>query len=118
MQLLFESSEEGPGDGLGLIAGDVRRLTSDTVPHMGWNSLESAADPLLTAAKLQVAYFANSYTCRPRDVAVVTAWTTHEGERLPAVVRCAKTLGVQFHPEKSAQPGLALISAFLREVVV
>jgi glutamine amidotransferase len=117
MQLLFEQSEEGPGSGLGVMTGDVARLTTQTVPHMGWNTLDADAEPLLRSCDLDTAYFANSYACRPADTGVVTAWTTHEGYRLPAVVRRARTLGVQFHPEKSAQPGLALIAGFLREVL-
>lgn len=117
MQLLFDSSAEGPGAGLGVMAGEVSRLTTPTVPHMGWNTLQTAGEPLLQPCRLDSAYFANSYVCRPRDSGIVTAWTTHEGQQLPAMVRGARTLGVQFHPEKSAQPGLALVAGFLREVL-
>ncbi len=117
MQLLLDRSEEGPGEGLGIIPGDVRRLASGKVPHMGWNSLEGVDAPLLTAAGLSNAYFANSFVCRPEAENVVLAWTTHETQRFPAVVRHANTVGLQFHPEKSSQPGLRLIAGFLREVV-
>jgi imidazole glycerol-phosphate synthase subunit HisH len=116
MQLLFERSSEGPGDGIGLVRGDVERLTSDTVPHMGWNTLEDARDPALQAAGLDTAYFANSYACRPREPDAVTAWTVHENTRMPAALRVARTMGVQFHPEKSSRAGQAMIAAFLREV--
>ncbi len=117
MQLLMHRSEEGPGAGLGVIPGDVRRLTSNTVPHMGWNSLEDVSAPLIAEPGLDSAYFANSFVCRPAAENVVLAWTTHETERFPAVVRHANTVGVQFHPEKSSQPGLRFIVGFLREVV-
>lgn len=116
MQLLFEHSEEGPGEGLAVIAGTVRRLTSRIIPHMGWNTLDDVSDPAITAAGMTTAYFANSYTCSPGSPDVVVAWTTHESGRFPAAVRTANTLGLQFHPEKSAREGLALIGAFLREV--
>lgn len=116
MQLLLERSEEGPGAGLGIIRGDVRRLTSGKVPHMGWNSLEGVREPLVTAAALTTAYFANSFVCRPLSESTVLGWTTHESQRLPAIIRLANTIGVQFHPEKSAQPGLRFIGGFLREV--
>lgn len=116
MQLLFETSAEGAGDGVGLVAGDVRRLTSRIVPHMGWNTLDDVREPVITAAALKTAYFANSYTCAPTTAEVVVAWTTHETARFPAAIRTARTLGLQFHPEKSGREGFAVIAGFLREV--
>ena len=116
MQLLFERSEEGHGEGLGVVPGDVRRLTTEKVPHMGWNALEDVREPLVTAAALHSAYFANSFVCHPMSKDTVLAWTMHESQRLPAVIRFANTIGVQFHPEKSAQPGRRFIAGFLREV--
>ena len=115
MQLLFDSSEEGRGRGLGAIAGKVRRLSAKRVPQIGWNTLEAARDPLLRSSGLQTAYFANSYVCEPVDRKTVTAWATHEDDRFAAVVRARNTVGVQFHPEKSSGPGVELIRAFLAE---
>ena len=116
MQLLFDRSDEGPGEGIGLIRGTVRRLEARRVPHIGWNSLDDAADPLFARAPLAMAYFANSYVCRPAAEDSVTAWTTHETDRFPAAVRQGRTVGVQFHPEKSSGAGVRLIHAFLDEV--
>ncbi len=115
MQLLFESSEEGPGAGVGLFAGRVRRLRAARLPQLGWNTLEEAREPLLAAAGLRYGYYANSYVCEPRDPAVVGAWSALEGDRFAAAVRSGRTVGVQFHPEKSGAPGLALVRAFLAE---
>ena len=115
MQLLFDVSEEGPGDGLGVIPGGVHRLHGRRVPQMGWNALELRDDPLLDASELDVAYYANGYVCRPEDKCVVRALSVHDGEEFPAVVRVGRTVGVQFHPEKSSRPGLAFIRAFLEE---
>jgi imidazole glycerol-phosphate synthase subunit HisH len=118
MQLLFEASEEGDGDGLGLLSGRVTRLAARRVPHMGWNDVRwiDARDPLRGPGDLALGYFANGYACRPRDGACVAAWCEHDGDRFPAVVRHARTLGVQFHPEKSGREGLALVGAFLAGV--
>ena len=115
MQLLFDASDEGPGAGLGLVRGQVTRLTSRRVPQIGWNTLDDSCDPRLARAGIHTAWFANSFVCRPDDAATVVAWSTHESDRFPAVVRSGRTLGVQFHPEKSAAPGLALIAAFLAD---
>ncbi|MEO7503079.1 MAG: imidazole glycerol phosphate synthase subunit HisH [Gemmatimonadaceae bacterium] len=115
MQLLFDSSEEGPGLGLGVIAGKVRRLGARRVPQIGWNTLEDARDPLLCSTGLETAYFANSYVCEPVNRESVTAWATHEADHFPAVVRARNVVGVQFHPEKSSAAGVDLIRAFLAE---
>jgi glutamine amidotransferase len=85
------------------------------VPQIGWNALEERCDALLAASTLEVAYFANGYVCEPSDARVVRAWSTHEGERFPAMVRVGQTVGVQFHPEKSSRPGVAFARAFLEE---
>ena len=116
MQLLFDRSEEGPGSGLGVIAGDVTRLRARRVPQIGWNELADvdARDALFAQAPLAVAYFANSYVCRPSEgSAPVTAWATHEGDRFPAAVRRGSAVGVQFHPEKSSRAGVAFVRAFV-----
>lgn len=115
MQLLFEESEEGEGRGLGVFEGYVGRLRSRSVPQMGWNNLDGAGEPLLANSRLKVAYFANSFVCRPVRPDVVTAWSEHQGDRFPAIVRSGRTVGVQFHPEKSSAAGVAFIRAFLEE---
>jgi glutamine amidotransferase len=115
MQLLFDSSEEGDGAGLGVIPGRVKRLRATRVPQMGWNSLEERTDPLLDVSGLEMAYFANSYVCRPDAESAVRASSVHEGERFPSVVRAGRTVGVQFHPEKSSRAGVAFLGAFLEE---
>lgn len=113
MQLLFDRSDEGEGAGLGLIAGGVRRLRAGRVPHMGWNELEAEAG---AGAGLETAYFAHSFVCAPDDANTVCAWTRHEDDRFPAVVRVANTIGAQFHPEKSSAPGLAFLARALEMV--
>jgi glutamine amidotransferase len=116
MQLLFDGSDEGDGEGLGIFAGRVTRLAAKRVPQIGWNALEDVTDPLLARAPVAIAYYANSFACRPRDRACVTAWSTHEHDRFPAAVRAGSVLGVQFHPEKSSAAGVRMLHAFLEDV--
>jgi glutamine amidotransferase len=116
MQLLFERSEEGAGEGLALLGGDVRRINASRVPHIGWNALENVRDQALCSASLEMAYYANSYVCRPDLDDDVVAWTTHESDRFPAAVRRGSIYGMQFHPEKSSAAGVAALSAVVREV--
>lgn len=115
MQLLFDASDEGTGSGLGLIAGRVSRLRATRVPQIGWNAIDDASDPLFDAAPLPIAYYANSFVCRPEDPSTVIAWSEHEGDRFPAAVRAGSAVGVQFHPEKSSTGGVRLLHAFLDE---
>jgi len=112
MQLLFDDSEEGPGTGLGVIPGHVRRLRARRIPQIGWNEVES-----LDEALPQVAYFANSYVCEPDDDDCITAYTTHERDRFASVVTVANTVGVQFHPEKSSRAGVSFVRDFVNGVI-
>ena len=115
MQLLFERSAEGEGAGLGLIEGQVTRLSARRVPHMGWNTLEPGSDPLLARSALRSAYFAHASVCRPAHVGVISAWTSHDDDRFPGIGRVGRTVGVQFHPEKSSREGIAFLRAFCDE---
>jgi len=118
MQLLFSASDEGPGDGLGIIDGRVTKLRAERVPQIGWNTLDDVGEPLAIDSKLTVAYYANSYVGRPTDAALaqVVAWSEHEGDRFPAIVRRGATIGTQFHPEKSSASGVRFVHAFLDAV--
>lgn len=117
MQLLFDESEEGPGRGLGVIPGRVERIRAARIPHIGWNTVDAVAGSALASAPLDVAYFAHSYVCRPRDERVVTAWTTEGGDRFPSAVRAGSATGVQFHPEKSSREGVALLVTLVNEAL-
>lgn len=113
MQLLFDDSEEGEGRGIGLIPGRVRVLKSRTIPQMGWNEVAASEDGLFSGLEELVTYFANSYVCEPRDPATIIATTEYQGDRFASAVHWRRSWGVQFHPEKSSQPGLRVIRNFL-----
>jgi glutamine amidotransferase len=113
MQILFERSEESPGEGLSVLAGDVRRIKAARIPHMGWNDV-SFGDSSLFEGVSQGAqfYFANSYVCHPEEP--VGVGETAYGERFVSAIRKENVVGVQFHPEKSGMPGLKLLSNFVK----
>lgn len=114
MQLFFQRSDEADGHGIGLIDGDVRLLDARIVPHMGWNDVAIADDPLFDGIDSLVAYYANSYVCEPDDDGCVIARSTYDGRSLVAGVRRGNSWGVQFHPEKSSVDGRRIIANFVR----
>jgi glutamine amidotransferase len=116
MQMLFDDSEENPGaKGLGVISGTVRYLP-DTVkrPQMQWNHVHiTRPDPMF--AKLPAEpwmYFVHSLHPVPLDESCIVA-TTDYGCAVTAAVRKDNVFAVQFHPEKSAVDGLALLGNFV-----
>ena len=124
MQLLFDASEErGEHAGLGLLPGRVVRFDGRggsqgdgagrlKVPHMGWNRLHRvSAHPVLGESALPYVYFVHSYHARPALATDVLA-TVDYGGAVPAVVGRGSVVGVQFHPEKSGDDGLALLRRF------
>jgi len=122
MQLLLDASEEGEGEGIGLIPGQVRRLSAQRIPQMGWNDVDPTSNPdpifprFAEGGRTFSAYYANSYVCAPEDPSVVVAHSTYEADRFPAALRWGNTRGVQFHPEKSSVAGLALLRNFVELV--
>jgi imidazole glycerol-phosphate synthase subunit HisH len=115
MQILFEEGEEdGLRKGLGLLPGRVTRLPPGVqVPHIGWQRLQITASSPLLSPVAPWAYFANSYRCEAPEEAT-QAVADHSGARIAAVVGRGTVYGVQFHPEKSARDGEALLARFLR----
>jgi glutamine amidotransferase len=115
MQLLFDSSEEGDVDCLGLLPGRVRRFPDRDhlpVPHMGWNQLEvTRPSPLLKDfTDEDYLYYVHSY-CAP--VSDDTLATTFYGENFSAIVQHENIFGAQCHPERSAKSGARLLKNFL-----
>lgn len=117
MQLLFEASDEGAGDGIGVMSGRVTRLKATRVPQIGWNTVDAPSDSLFQRSGLHTAYYANSFVCRPDDLSSVVAWSVHEQDRFPAAVRVARTIGVQFHPEKSSATGVTFVRQLLDDLL-
>lgn len=119
-QLLFESGEEWKEiDGLGLLSGRVTRLPpSVPVPHIGWNRLYDLTDhPLLAGLAAgdgwgEYVYFVHSYAPEGVPPESHLALCTH-GRAFPAVAGQGRVMGTQFHPERSGEAGLRLLSNFL-----
>lgn len=116
MQLLFESTEEGDVDMLGLIPARVRRLRRGPglrVPHMGWANISTTPN-FIGCSDIDNTwfYFVHSFAAPVGDWTVATA--TH-GLSFSAAVQAGNFYGVQFHPERSAQAGSRLLSGFLEE---
>ncbi|NUP05133.1 MAG: imidazole glycerol phosphate synthase subunit HisH [Polyangiaceae bacterium] len=115
MQLLFDDSEEGAGKGIGFFEGSVTRLSSARRPHMGWSRV-AGTERAGSLAVPHAAYFAHSFACRPRDEATVVATTTIEGDTFACVAEKKRTIGIQFHPEKSSTEGIAFLASAVRRV--
>ena len=125
LQMLFESSEEGNVPGLGIFRGAVRRFPAAAmvgpdgvrlkVPHMGWNQVRQAREHVLWRgiADRERFYFVHSYYVVPADPALAAGRTDY-GVDFTAAVAQDNIFAVQFHPEKSAQAGLALLGNFMR----
>lgn len=120
MQLLGRKSEEGTLPGLGLIPFDnIRFRVDDTdlkVPHMGWDIVEFKQDnPLLRGLEgTQRYYFVHSYhaQCDSKENVLMTC---DYGYEFAASVVKNNIMGVQFHPEKSHDFGMALLRNFVKE---
>jgi imidazole glycerol phosphate synthase glutamine amidotransferase subunit len=115
LQLLFEGSDEDGTATLGVLGGRTVRLEdAPTLPHIGWNQVVRARphplfDGIADGADF---YFVHSYAGVPLDGGVRLATTKH-GRRFVSAIERGRTLGVQFHPERSGGDGLRLLANFV-----
>ena len=119
MQILAESSDEGTEKGLGWINASVKIFDTKTInhdtklPHMGWNTIDiqSKNEPLFQDLEQQARfYFLHSYYFQCENSNIIAE--TEYGEKYTSAVRSDNIYGVQFHPEKSHQNGVRLLSNF------
>jgi len=114
MQLLYDSSEEGNSDTLGIIPGVLRKFNSSNgkVPHMGWNSFtEIDQHPILEGIDTShFMYYVHSYFAPVNEYTVASCTYI---ENFASVVTRDNYIGVQFHPEKSGKTGSLLLQNFL-----
>ncbi|GAA1740147.1 imidazole glycerol phosphate synthase subunit HisH [Microcella frigidaquae] len=121
-QILFERGDERGEvtEGLGQWPGTVTALHAPTVPHMGWNTVEAPeGSRLFDGLHDERFYFVHSYAAHewtldphPAIPAPMVTWAEH-GERFIAAVENGPLSSTQFHPEKSGQAGLRLLSNWL-----
>jgi glutamine amidotransferase len=117
-QLLLDRSEEADERGLGIISGScVRFLKSELpahlrIPHMGWSEIKASqhtlARGILPDSRF---YFVHSYKMQPEDHNDVLFTAEHGSEFCAGIVR-NRTVGVQFHPEKSHRYGMEFLRSF------
>lgn len=115
MQLMFERSEEDDTRGMGIFRGYVTKLDGSSglpIPHMGWNMVAyQSADAPFRTPKDGWAYFVHSYA---PEVSPDTVATTEYSRTFTSVAARGNFVGVQFHPERSASFGAAVLKSFLQ----
>jgi glutamine amidotransferase len=118
-QMLFEGSEEAPGQpGLGIFEGTVRHFSKKSglkIPQIGWNTVtvKQPASPFLAGITTgEFVYFVHSYFVAPRDPSLIALETTY-GETFAAAVARDNLVATQFHPEKSQRAGLQMFRNFV-----
>ena len=122
LQILFESSDEGVERGLGIIRGKVKRFRPEagiTIPHMGWNQLEITQQKSTLWEHLPYrpwVYFVHSFYVEPVDQQITAANITHGNQTVTAAIAKDNLMAVQFHPEKSSNVGLQILSNFVSQV--
>ena len=117
LQLMFESSDEGPGvKGLGLLPGKILRIPKSgdlKIPHMGWNNIKVKEGSRLFKGLPDnpYVYFVHSYYLQAEEEEIVKA-TTQYSTCIHASVEKGNVFACQFHPEKSSRWGLKILENF------
>lgn len=112
MHLLYETSEEGPGEGIGLLRGQIRKLRHRRLPHIGWNNVKHDQNGLFQGIP-SGAFFYFVHSFAPSGCGEGCIATGKYGDFFGAAVTWKNTWGVQFHPEKSSEPGRKFLQNFM-----
>ena len=121
LQALFEHSEEGDTQGLGILKGTVKRFEANPslkIPHMGWNAVHFDTEDMITEGLLSGEdqfYFVHSYFIEPSDRSLVL-FESDYGGKFVSGIHSGKLYATQFHPEKSQAKGLQLYRNFLKSI--
>lgn len=128
MQMMMRIGEEfGEHEGLGIAPGRVRAIPGTTsdgkphkIPHIGWNALRKPSSTTVWDGTIldgvapgTTCYFVHSFTAEPESDEHRLADCDYNGRRISAALRVGNVYGTQFHPEKSGQIGLRILSNFL-----
>ena len=121
LQLLFESSDEGEVQGLGILNGKIQKIpnvVNQRIPHMGWCQLiPTKPNTLLELEELNNwVYFVHSYHAVPDDCNIIAAQVNYGSEKLTAIIEYENLLACQFHPEKSGKTGEKLLRRWLNNI--
>ena len=118
LQLLFESSDEGKVQGLGILKGRIQKipnLVNQRIPHMGWAELiPTKPNTILDQEELNNwVYFVHSYHAIPDDNNIISAQVNYGSEKLTAMIENDNLVACQFHPEKSGKTGEKFLKRWL-----
>ena len=119
LQILFERSEEGNEDGLGVLKGRVKRFNEKDgikVPQIGWNKIKKVkgkATLLDGVNDNSYFYFVHSYYGDPEDKSVIAGQTKY-GVKFGSILKKNNVNAVQFHPERSQDLGLKVLENFIK----
>jgi imidazole glycerol-phosphate synthase subunit HisH len=120
LQILFDRSDEGQEEGLGIIPGTVRKFQPEpnlTIPQMGWNQIHFTQPNCSLWGQIDTnawVYFDHSYYVDPSLSLVAAATVTHGNQTVTAAIARDNVMAVQFHPEKSSTIGLQMLANFVR----
>lgn len=121
LQLIFEKSEESPeATGLGLLKGTITKIPTEVnginqkVPQIGWNNIVVNPDSKLLSGlgENPYVYFVHSYYLKAENSDEVAA-TTEYGVKIDCAVEKGNVMATQFHPEKSSEVGLKILTNFI-----
>ena len=121
LQLLFESSDEGSINGLGIVEGQIKKipkLSDQRIPHVGWCKLiPTRKNSLLREDDFRYwVYFVHSYHAVPKNTNLITANVGYGSEKLTAIIEKDNLLACQFHPEKSGKTGEIILRRWLKSI--
>lgn len=117
MQLIFtDGTEPVTNKGLGWIEGSVVKFEKGVgrIPHMGWNNIQVRKPDYFAGLENRDFYFIHSYHVKPVNAEVIAA-TTEYGTEVVASVQQDNIFATQFHPEKSQEAGLKLLTSFFKD---
>ena len=121
LQILFDNSEEGVCEGLGLIKGQIKKIPfieEQKIPHIGWCNLIQKKESKLLNSNLDNnwVYFDHSYYASPTNEKIISANVEYGSINLTAIIEKDNLVACQFHPEKSGKTGESILLKWLNTI--